>query len=260
MSRVTAVRATWWGHSTVWLEDSGVRLLTDPLLVNRLAHLHRRRGPVPTLPGPPDAVLVSHLHADHLHLGSLRQLGPDVPLVLPPGAADFVRRGLGPGRRGRCVELGPGESTTVGALRVTAVPAAHHGGRGPWSAVRGTAVGYLVQGAARTWFAGDTGLFAAMAELAPLDLALVPVGGWGPTLGPGHLDPAAAAEATRRVAARWAVPVHYGTFWPVGLGRVRPELFHTPGERFATHAASTAPDTRIRVLDHGETIAVGSAA
>ena len=43
--------------------------------------------------------------------------------------------------------------------------------------------------------------------------ALIPVGGWGPTLGEqGHLDAARAAEALRVVKADWAVPVHYGTF------------------------------------------------
>ncbi|HEX8632115.1 MAG TPA: MBL fold metallo-hydrolase [Catenuloplanes sp.] len=252
-----SVRATWWGHSTVWIEDSGVRLLTDPLLVDRLAHLRRRAGGPPVLPGAPDAVLVSHLHADHLHLESLRRVPGDPVLIVPRGAAAFIAATLGRRYADRCVETVPGDRTTVGPVRVATVPAAHHGGRGPWSRHRAVAVGYLVDGAARTWFAGDTGLFAGMDRLGPLDLALVPVGGWGPTLGEGHLDPAAAAEAVRRCAPRWAVPVHYGTFWPVGLTRVRPHLFAEPGRRFAGHAARTAPDTRVRVLTHGGCLTVG---
>ena len=67
------VRVTWWGHATVEVQEPGLRLLTDPVLRNRLAHLRRRRGPVPA-PGPPDVVLLSHLHADHVDLPSLRQL------------------------------------------------------------------------------------------------------------------------------------------------------------------------------------------
>ncbi|MGO4749360.1 MBL fold metallo-hydrolase, partial [Streptomyces sp. 2MCAF27] len=67
-----SVEITWWGHATTTVRDSGVRVLTDPLFVRRLAHLRRRRGSVP----PPAAevaevALVSHLHADHLHLPSL---------------------------------------------------------------------------------------------------------------------------------------------------------------------------------------------
>jgi L-ascorbate metabolism protein UlaG (beta-lactamase superfamily) len=254
---VSTTEVTWWGHSTVWLADSGTRLLTDPVLTSRVAHLRRMAGPVPALPGPPDAVLLSHLHADHFHLPSLRQI-PGAPiLVVPRGAAGFVARNLGPGTARRCVELAPGEAATIGDVRVTAVKAAHDGGRGPWSRERAVAVGYLVEGAARTWFAGDTGLFDEMTALGPVDLALIPVGGWGPTLAAhGHLDAAAATDALRRVRAGWAVPVHYGTFWPIGLGRVRAHMFHDPGHRFARLAGQAAPDTQVRVLAHGETLTV----
>lgn len=250
------VELTWYGHSTVWLEDAGTRLLTDPLLRDRLAHLRRRRGPTPRLPGAPDAVLVSHLHADHLDFASLRRLPADTALVVPAGAGPLVRQALGAAAAGRCTEVAAGDRITVGGLDVTAVPAAHHAGRGAWSRHRATALGYLVEGRGRTWFAGDTGLFDEMAGLGPVDLALIPVGGWGPTLGPGHLDPAGAAEAVRRAAAAWAVPIHYGTFWPVGLDRVRPDRFHRPGDDFAQHAARVSPGTRVRVLRPGESVAV----
>ena len=254
---MTDTRVTWWGHSTVWLTDSGVRLLTDPLLTSRLAHLRRMAGPEPVLPGAPDAVLLSHLHADHCHLPSLRALPGEPVLIVPRGAKAFIASGLGRAAAGRCVELGPGEETTVGAVRVRTVPAAHDGGRGPWSRQRAAAIGFVVEGASRTWYAGDTGLFDGMAELGPLDLALIPVGGWGPTLGAaGHLDAEAAAEALRRVKASWAVPVHYGTFWPIGMGHVRQHMFRDPGTSFARHAERTAPGTRVRVLTHGETMTV----
>ncbi|MER6590817.1 MBL fold metallo-hydrolase [Micromonospora purpureochromogenes] len=250
------MRLTWYGHSTVWIEDSGTRLLTDPLLRDRLAHLRRRRGSTPRLPGAPDAVLVSHLHADHLDFASLRRLPPDTALVVPAGAGRVVRQALGAAAARRCTELAVGDRTTIGRVTVAAVPAAHHAGRGPWSRHRAPALGYLIDGRLRTWFAGDTGLFDEMAGLGPLDLALVPVGGWGPTLGPGHLDPAGAAEAVRRVAAAWAVPIHFGTFWPVGCERVRPDRFFGPGDDFARHAEGVSPGTRVRVLRPGESVAV----
>ena len=79
-----------------------------------------------------------------------------------------------------------------------------------------------------------------MSELAPLDLALIPVGGWGPTLhAHEHLDADAAAEALRLVKASWAVPVHYGTFWPIGLSRFRPHMFSAPGDRKSTRLNSS---------------------
>jgi L-ascorbate metabolism protein UlaG (beta-lactamase superfamily) len=250
---VGAAQVTWYGHSTVWIEDSGTRLLTDPLLRNQLAHLRRRRGPTPRLPCAPDAVLVSHLHADHLDFASLRRLPEHTALVLPAGAGRLVRRALG-GRAGHCTELSAGDQITIGGVTVAAVPAAHHAGRGPWSRHRAPAIGYLIQGQARTWFAGDTGLFDEMAKLGPLDLALVPVGGWGPTLGPGHLGPADAAEAVRRAAAAWAVPIHFGTFWPVGCNRIRPDRFFQPGDDFARLVPAVSPGTQVRVLRPGDSL------
>jgi L-ascorbate metabolism protein UlaG (beta-lactamase superfamily) len=254
---VSTTEVTWWGHSTVWLQDSDTTLLTDPVLTGRVAHLRRMAGPAPRLPRTPDAVLLSHLHADHFHLASLRLIPGSPTLVVPRGAAGFVARNLGRGAARRCVELAPGEHARIGNVRVHAVKAAHDGGRGPWSRERAAAVGYVVEGAARTWFAGDTGLFDEMTGLAPIDLALIPVGGWGPTLGAhGHLDAADAAEALRRVEAGWAVPVHYGTFWPVGMGRVRAHMFRDPGHVFARLAAEKVPDVQVRVLAHGETLTV----
>jgi L-ascorbate metabolism protein UlaG (beta-lactamase superfamily) len=255
---VSTTSITWWGHSTVWLADSGTTLLTDPLLTNRLAHLKRMAGPIPSLPGEPDAVLLSHLHADHFHVASLRSLPGAPRLVVPRGAGSFVAKTLGPAAAARCVELAPGDDVTIGQLKVRAVPAAHDGDRGPWSREKAIAIGFVIEGAARTWYAGDTGLFDEMKDLAPLDLALIPVGGWGPTLGAhGHLDATDAAEALHRVKATWAVPVHYGTFWPRGLSRVRSHMFHEPGQNFAALAAKAAPDSRVRVLGQGETLTIG---
>ena len=252
---------TWWGHSTMWLADSGVSLLTDPILTDRLIHLRRMAGPTPVLPGPPDAVLLSHLHADHFHLPSLKAVPGEPLFVLPRGTAAFVAKGLGAAYAGRCVELAPGEETRIGAVTVRAVPAAHDGGRGPWSRLRADAMGFVVEGATRTWYGGDTGLFDGMSQLGPLDLALIPVGGWGPTLDShGHLDATEGAEALRRVKAAWAVPVHYGTFWPLGRSRVRPRMFAEPGREFARRAATAAPDTQVRVLAHGETLTIEPAA
>jgi len=120
-------------------------------------------------------------------------------------------------------------------------------------------VGYLLSATRTTWFAGDTGLFAGMDTFGAVDLALVPVWGWGFNLGPGHLDPAGAAEAVRRVAPTWAVPIHWGTLWPVGCQRIRADRFTDPGTEFAELAAESAPATRVRVLEPGGTLTLDDA-
>ena len=79
------------GHGTVLIELDGVRLVTDPILRNRVWHL-RRRVPLDAaeLKGI-DAALISHVHFDHLDRPSLRMLGTDVSVVMPVGARRLLR-------------------------------------------------------------------------------------------------------------------------------------------------------------------------
>lgn len=246
---------TWWGHATCTIEDSGIRVLTDPLFTRRLAHLRRRRGDVPPATAAiADAVLVSHLHTDHLHLPSLARLAPGTRLVVPDGAVRSV-----PGLRRLTgldlVEVRPGDEVRVGDVVVRAVPALHDGRRIPVGPQRSPALGYVVSGRARTYFAGDTGLFDGMADATgPVDVALLPVGGWGPYLGHGHLDAGRAARALAVLKPRSAVPVHYGTYWPIGMDAVRPHEFHSPGDEFVRQAARYAPEVAVHRLGHGESV------
>ena len=77
----------------------------------------------------------------------------------------------------------------------------------------------MIEGGGRSvYFAGDTDVFEEMADLAPVDVALLPIWGWGPSMGPGHMDPARAAEAARLLDARVAIPIHWGTYFPIHLG------------------------------------------
>ena len=83
---------TWWGHATATVEIGGIRIATDPVLVDRLFHL-RRYGVTPRAEArEADLILLSHLHGDHIHLRSLRRFGPQVPVVAPHGARRLLRR------------------------------------------------------------------------------------------------------------------------------------------------------------------------
>jgi L-ascorbate metabolism protein UlaG (beta-lactamase superfamily) len=252
------VRITWWGHATTTIEENGTRLLTDPVLTARIAHLRRRRGPAPLRAASEcDAVLISHMHADHLHLSSIALVAPGAALVVPRGAARLIQQDFGDDIAKRCIEVAPGNQVRIGALDITAITAHHDGRRLPWSSYSGPALGYRVEGSPSVWFAGDTDLYDGLAaEVGPVDLALVPVGGWGPSLGPGHLDPVRAAEAVRRVGARAAIPVHFGTFWPIGCDWLKPELFLPPGDSFKTAMAEVDPAVKVDVLVPGESIEV----
>jgi len=195
-----------------------------------------------------DALLISHLHHDHADLASLRQLERDIRLLVPPGSRRFFQR-----RGFRSVsELRPGQTRAVGELAVTAVEAVHPGGRRRFASNPG-AIGFLVRGRRDVYFAGDTDFFPGMSGLdLDLDLALLPIWGWGPNIGEGHLDPAGAARAAAALAPRLAVPIHWGTFYPLGLDRLRPEPLRRPGPEFAAHMRELAPHVETRVLSPGE--------
>jgi L-ascorbate metabolism protein UlaG (beta-lactamase superfamily) len=236
------------GHATVLIELDGVRLLTDPLLHDRVAHLRRQVPSLqPAVYAGLDAVLISHLHHDHLDLASLRLLGLDMSLLVPAGAGEFLRR---KGFTG-VSELSVGETANVGALQVEAVEARHDGRRHP-GGMRAKTLGYVIRGRRTVYFAGDTELFDDMSALgSSLDIALLPVAGWGPTLGPGHMDPLDAARAAGLIQPRLAIPIHWGTLLPIGIARRHRERLGDPPRQFAEHVASLAPGVEVRILEPG---------
>lgn len=222
---------TWWGHATSTVELGSTRVVTDPVLVDRFAHLVRH-APSPTSRATEaDVVLISHLHPDHLHAPSTARFAPDVPFVVPRAGRRWVR-----GDR-EVIEASPGDRLEIAGATIEVLSADHPGTRTNYSRERSEALGFRVTAHERSfWYPGDTGPDIRFDEVAPVDLALVPIGGWGPTLGLTHVGPAQAAAAVERVGARFAVPVHHGTFWPIGLRRLAPRnhrrLFVDPVDQF----------------------------
>ena len=274
-----ADRIVFLGHATVLIEIGGVRLLTDPLLRGRVAHLRRQVSPVDlnlysgqaewaghvgttgaTGPASFLTVLISHLHRDHLDLASLRLLGLDTPLLVPNGAGAWLQRQ----RFTNVTELSAGEVANVGALEVIAVEARHDGRRRPGpGALRAETLGYIVRGRQTIYFAGDTELFDGISSLGPslnredisdlgpsrdredisdqasrLDVVLLPVAGWAPKLGPGHMD---ALDAARAAA-----------LLPLGVAHRHRARLEDPPRVFAEHVASLAPSVEVRILMPGQ--------
>ena len=232
-------------------------VLTDPVLGRWVGPL-RREGPAPggTAATGTDLVLLSHAHHDHLDLASLRLLPPTVLVVLPRGLAPLARAaGIH-----RIIELDAGQVLRLAELTVTAVPAEHSGTR--WgSSLHAPALGYLLHGSRTVYIAGDTSRVPARADLdRPVDLALVPTGGWGPRLGPGHLNAQQAAQACARLEPRVAVPVHWGTFAVPPTRLLLPAACwaHQSGAAFARHLAQLAPHCRPVVLRPGQSTVLTS--
>lgn len=238
---------TFVGHSTVHIEMDGVRILTDPLLKRFVGFLHRQ------VPQPDqsllevDAVLISHLHGDHFDLPSLERLGRSVNLIVPRGATAFLKLN----RFRHVQEIEPGESIRVGDVAVSATHAVHEGRRLPWSPFV-QPMGFVIDGSSEIYFAGDTDLFPEMADIGQaLDLALIPVWGWGPRLGKGHLNPARAAESLLHLNPRSVIPIHWGTYCPFVLEWFSPNFLRTPPLEFSAHVSKIAPEVKVHILDPG---------
>ncbi len=245
---------TYIGHATVLIEMDGLRLLTDPILRNRVAGIKRLSRDIdPSCCQDIDAVLISHLHLDHLDLPSLRMLSRSVHLIAPAGTADVLH---GEGFK-NIEEIRIADTANVGSLKITATYAHHPGGRYPFGPAA-DCLGYLIKGKSTVYFAGDTDIFPEMAGLEPnLDLALLPVWGWGPTLSGDHLDPRRAAESLTLLKPRMAVPIHWGTFCPIGMGWFQPRFMTDPPHTFKGHAIDLAPEVDVQIVPPGNFLQFG---
>ena len=218
--RDAELAALWVGHATVLIQIADKFVLTDPVFTDTVGQVSKRLVEpgiaVESLPAL-DVVLVSHMHFDHLSLGSLDRIETKVKdLVVPQRGLVYV-----PGFSFRTWELATWESWERDGLRITAVPVRHNGFRygldGEWMTTSYT--GYVVEYAGRTvYFGGDTAVsqgFRATAKQFPnIDLAILPIAPINPRefMCRAHLDPPEAIQAFRDLGARYMLPIHYDTF------------------------------------------------
>ncbi len=217
------LRATWLGHSTVFLEVEGQCILIDPVWAKRASPVSftgpRRwyRPPLPLDAVPAlDAVLITHDHYDHLDRGAVVALaGRTKRFIVPLGVGARLRAWGVP--EARITELDWWETVRLGRLNITATPARHAGGRGVLDRDATLWSGYVVAGVARrVYCSGDTGMMEAFdeigARLGPFDLTLMEIGAYSQSWPDWHMGPEQAVEAHRRVGGRVMLPVHWGLF------------------------------------------------
>ena len=243
---------TWVGHATALIEFGDYRILTDPLLTKRVAHLRRRRSPASTDVNDVDLVLLSHLHLDHLHVPSLNKLNPKARFLTPRGSGALLRKA----GFDDVTEVEVGDIVECGPVSVEVVPAAHKHERGPHSRLRARPVGYVIDGGQRCYFPGDTDLYAGMADLHEIDVALLPIWGWGSTIGVGHMNPQRATQATQLIKPNVVIPIHWGTYAPEDGRRRLPHWFDDPPLEFASDLVDAGEHTRLRLLEPGNQMTV----
>jgi L-ascorbate metabolism protein UlaG (beta-lactamase superfamily) len=158
-------------------------------------------------------------------------------------------------------ELQVGDTTRVGEIEIHATPSVHGTGLywPMWHPK--TVLSYMLKGSQTVYFVGDTALFDTMSELGKryaIDVALLPVWGYGPVLRGDHMTPEQAAIALGMLRPLTAIPIHWGTLHPLGPWYEKMAFMHHPPHVFAREAARHAPTTEVRVLAPGESTVVGS--
>jgi L-ascorbate metabolism protein UlaG (beta-lactamase superfamily) len=238
------------GHSSVILDFNGTRVITDPVFQRRIIHLVRT-APVPSedVYRDVDVVLISHLHYDHLDIRSLQSFRNKPLICVPKGAAELLSKN----KINNIKELEVGEELSIGNLTIRTTNARHRNRRHPLG-IRAECMGYLVGNEVRVYFPGDTQIFPEMAAISDrIDVALMPVWGWGPHLGRMHMSPQQAGEALALLKPKLAIPIHWGTYLPTGMAWLKPAFHSQPPRIFAEQAGKSAPEVEIRILKPGGT-------
>ena len=217
------LRATWLGHSTVYLEVDGVRILTDPVWGERASPLmglgpKRFSAPLIALEDlpVPQAVVISHDHYDHLDRVTIRRIRHwETRFIVPLGVgARLVAWGV---PQARITELDWWAATRVNELEVTCTPARHASGRWLFDKDRTLWGGFAFTGPRhRVYFSGDTGMFAGFQEigdrLGPFDLTMIEAGAYDRAWPDWHLGPEQAVRAHVLVRGGTMLPLHWGLF------------------------------------------------
>ncbi|WP_437530528.1 MBL fold metallo-hydrolase [Sorangium sp. So ce726] len=213
--------ALWVGHATVLVQIDDRWILTDPVFTSTVGLMVKRLvepGLAPEDLPPIDAVLISHMHLDHLSLGSLSLIEPKVrALLVPRGGLVYV-----PNHSFASFEVPTWTTWQQGDLKITAVPVRHSGYRygldRDWMTESFT--GYVVEYHGITvYFGGDTAydrddFVKTRARFPSIDLALLPIAPVGPRefMESKHVDPAEAVQAFLDLGARRMMAIHFDTF------------------------------------------------
>jgi L-ascorbate metabolism protein UlaG (beta-lactamase superfamily) len=210
----------WVGHATVLIQIDDRFVLTDPVFTRFVGNISRRlvepgidEKNLPKI----DVAVISHMHFDHLSLGSLDRIEDKLGmLVVPDGGAAYV-----PGFSFPVRQLPTWSSVEIDGLRVTSVPVQHVGWRYGADVDWMTAFsGYVVEYRGKSvYFGGDTAhapeKFRATRAMFPhLDLALLPISPIEPRdfMKRTHVDPSEALLSFVELGAARMVPVHFETF------------------------------------------------
>ncbi|MGE6259985.1 MBL fold metallo-hydrolase [Heyndrickxia sporothermodurans] len=207
---------TWIGHSSFFIQQNGLNIITDIVWAKRMGFDKRLSEPGLNADQLPeiDVVLISHSHYDHLDLPSLKKLKGSPIYLVPTGLKHFfTRKKLLP-----VEEFSWWEKTTIQDITFTFVPAQHWTKRTLSDTNTSHWGGWIIEGIENTiYFAGDSGYFEGFKNIGKhrvIDYALIPIGAYEPEwfMSSQHINPEEAVQVFLDVGAKYFIPMHYGAF------------------------------------------------
>ncbi|MEZ5284133.1 MAG: MBL fold metallo-hydrolase [Vicinamibacterales bacterium] len=219
-----AITLAWLGHATVLVNFYGLRILTDPVLFDRigvdlgigsLGPLRMVRAALAPADLPDiDLVLVSHAHFDHLDTPSLAAIPGRPAAVMASGTADLLPRA----GYASVTELRWNDTARVvtarGDAQIRAVEVRHWGARITRDTWRGYG-GFIVEREGRRLLIGgdtaSTDAFRQHRRYGPFEAAVMPIGAYDPWI-TNHCTPEQAIAMADAAGARLFVPVHHQSF------------------------------------------------
>ena len=251
------LNATWLGHSSIMLHIDGYKIMLDPVLSKRLTLVgpSRFKGEIPLtidMLGDVDVVIISHDHYDHLDKPTIVQLKAKVRQFVVPLAvgARLKKWGI---PQNRIVELDWWETHQLDQkLRITATPAQHFSGRGPFDSNKTLWASWVIAGPVhKVFFSGDSGYFDGFKQIGeahgPFDMTFIECGAYHEAWHGLHMFPEETVQAHLDLGGRILHPIHWGTF------KLSSHAWYDPMQR-VTAAAAARSVTLATPISGGTTV------
>lgn len=220
----SGIKATWFGHATVYIEMDGKRILTDPMLSTHAFPVKmvasERYNPSPMTVGELpaiDIVTISHDHFDHLDMNTVTKLAEK-------GTQFFVGLGI----KAHLIEwkipekqiheMDWWDSVKLGDFIIHCTPARHYSGR-KWMDKSTLWTSWVIESSNhRVFHSGDSGYGSYFREIGKkfgsFDMGFIKVGDYGKDAGwrDIHMVTEKSVEAAKDLNAQVMFPIHWGTF------------------------------------------------
>ncbi|MEP0860969.1 MAG: MBL fold metallo-hydrolase [Ignavibacterium sp.] len=226
------INIAWIGHSTVLINFFGLKILTDPVLYERvgLYFLGITWGPsrfthpaltIDEIPEP-DIILLSHAHMDHMDYQTLLDITTKFPDKIDCLTAFNTMDVIADLKWKSLQEIDWNEEIMIRDIRFKAYEVQHFGWRYPWERDRSKGFfedgrsynAYLISYKGKNiLFGGDTAMTDKFKDVKEkIEIAIMPIGAYRPWR-KNHCNPEEALiMATEHLKAKYFIPIHTKTF------------------------------------------------